>query len=240
MANVVDPFESSKTLADWSAKILVDKGIDSVSTWRMLEYWFQVELYRAIVDGQAGDWLYVGEYEQPYYTDIPTSNAKRNYKWIDLVCAEPNLEEPQRMVWVELKDIGRNKDTFIKNASGLGEDLAALYTFDPLKTKMAWLDPPEHVMDRGRLPEWNKLSNAISFPSHLISQIVLAPLRLLDDAQLKQVENNWLTTFKKRIKHLATEPVINIADSQTKNFMILALITQPWHQNMDINRTSAP
>jgi len=41
------PISSSAEIAEWAAEVLSARGIDEVATWRMLEYWLQVELYRA-------------------------------------------------------------------------------------------------------------------------------------------------------------------------------------------------
>ena len=60
----------------------MDKGIDDIADWRMLEYWMQVELYRAIQSGTGGSWRHIGDYEHPYFTDHPKSGAKTNTKWI--------------------------------------------------------------------------------------------------------------------------------------------------------------
>jgi hypothetical protein len=121
----------------------------------MLEYWMQVELYRAAETGNAGAWKYLGEYEQPYYTTIPRSGCKSNTKWVDMVLAEPLLQSPRRIAWIELKDVGRSKLTLAANLKGVGHDLAALYTLLPQKTKEIWLNPLPHAIDRGRLDEWS-------------------------------------------------------------------------------------
>jgi len=44
--------------------------------WRMLEYWLQVELYRAVENGAATTWRHLGEYEQPYFTDLSAFRIK--------------------------------------------------------------------------------------------------------------------------------------------------------------------
>jgi hypothetical protein len=61
----------------------------------MLEYWFQVELYRAVQIGASSSWQHLGFFEQPYYTELPRTGSKTNTKWIDLVCASPNAIEPE-------------------------------------------------------------------------------------------------------------------------------------------------
>jgi hypothetical protein len=103
-----DPFSSSKALSEWGSRILSKQGIDEIAHWRMIEYWMQVELFRAVESNHCGAWRHLGAFEQPYYTYIPRSGSKYNVKWIDLVFAEPKLNEPERIVWIELKDIGRS------------------------------------------------------------------------------------------------------------------------------------
>ena len=123
MSTRVDPFESAECLAAWVAEVLTSRGIDEIADWRMLEYWFQVELYRAVSRGLAGDWDHLGDYEQPYFTRIPRS--KSNTKWIDLVFRSPREGPVERTLWIELKVLGRNANTLRTNAIGLGKDLAA-------------------------------------------------------------------------------------------------------------------
>lgn len=147
------PFSDSNTLADWAAENLGVRGIDEVSEWRMLEYWFQVEIFRLAQSCMAGTRHHIGNYEQPYHTELPRSGSKTKTKWIDLVLANPAPEAPEAIVWVELKDLGRSKSTTINNAKGLGHDLAALWALSPDKTKRLWLSPQPHSIDRGRLDE---------------------------------------------------------------------------------------
>lgn len=222
-----DPFSSSKALSEWSSRILSKRGIDQIAHWRMIEYWMQVELFRAVESNHGGAWRHLGAFEQPYYTNIPRSGSKYNVKWIDLVFAEPKLNEPERIVWIELKDIGRSPHTLISNARGLGQDLSALYTIDPLKTKEIWLNPPEHVVDRGRTEEWGELSKGLVKARHLIAQIVLAPVSFMNDIGKNQLLENWLITFRNRTAHLAQEPSIHIESNNTKKFFVFALVLKP-------------
>ena len=129
-----DPFSSSKILAEWSSQVLIQQGIDQISNWRMVEYWMQVELYRAIEQDNASQWRHFGDFEQPYYTAILRSGSKYNVKWVDLVFAKPELKHPEQILWVELKDIGRSSHTVVANSRGLGQDLSALNSV-PLKFK---------------------------------------------------------------------------------------------------------
>jgi hypothetical protein len=76
----LEPFSDSRVLADWVRDVLLRSRIDEIASWRMLEYWFQVELYRAIESAKAGAWRHLGRYEQPYYTNLPRSGSKTNTK----------------------------------------------------------------------------------------------------------------------------------------------------------------
>lgn len=52
----MDPFSDSQALADWTALILRAGRIDEIDSWRMAEYLFQVELFRAAQLRKAGAW----------------------------------------------------------------------------------------------------------------------------------------------------------------------------------------
>ncbi|MFC1776135.1 hypothetical protein ACFL3I_02185 [Pseudomonadota bacterium] len=194
----VDAFESPGTLAKWAAGVVVKAEISEVARWRMLEYWMQVELYRYLEKGTVGEWKHLGEHEQPYYTTLPRSGSKFNSKWVDLVVAEPSLERPQRIVWIELKDIGRSEHRLKANASGLGQDLAALYRLDPQMTQDLWLRPPPHIVDIGRAAEWERFADGIVSADHLIAQIVLVPKQFANEEHEAVLIENWLKTFKSR------------------------------------------
>lgn len=221
------PFSSSKDLSEWSSRILNEQRVDQISNWRMIEYWMQVELYRAVESGDSGEWRHYGNFEQPYYTTIPRSGSRYNIKWIDLAFASPTLNEPEKIVWIELKDIGRSPHTLVYNARGLGQDLSALYTIDPIKTKEVWLNPPKHVLDKGRTDEWSELSKGFEKAQHLISQIVLVPLFLLDTGLEDQLRENWLMTFRNRITTLGEILQIDIQYEDTDKFRVFALVMKP-------------
>jgi hypothetical protein len=195
----IDPFESSESLANWVGRQLDAKTISAVANWRMLEYWLQVELYRSAMLGEAGPWRHLGDYEQPYYTESPRSGSKYKTKWVDLVFAEPNLMNPERIVWVELKDVGRSSDRIEANLKGIGQDLAALYQLNPTKTKELWTDPPPHVVDRGRFDEWGRYSGGITGARHLISQVVIIPRALAKDVGDERIVDIWLRAFEARV-----------------------------------------
>lgn len=222
-----DPFSSSQALADWAVSILTEKGIDQISTWRMLEYWVQVELYRAIQAGAAGSWRHVGEYEQPYHTVLPRPGSKSKTKWIDLVVAEPVPENPRRITWIELKDIGRSQHTLKSNARGLGYDLAAVFTINPSLTRKIWENPGIYDIDRGRLSEWQRLAPGLEKAVHLCAQIVLVPHYYLENSGDKELIDVWLKTFRSCIKHLGLDPSMVIARQHTQNFILFALVGSP-------------
>ena len=227
MPNAIDPFSCSKALSEWSSQILMKQGVDEIYKWRMIEYWMQAELFRAVESNMAGAWRYFGAFEQPYYTAVPRSGSKYNVKWIDLVFAEPKLKKPERIVWIELKDIGRSAHTLISNARGLGQDLSALYMFDPSKTKEIWINPPEHVVDRGRTQEWKELCEGIKRANHLIAQIVLVPKNFMSETEQNQLIENWLATFRNRIAHVGQEPLVPIESDSTQQFAVFALVMKP-------------
>jgi hypothetical protein len=234
--NNADPMSSSTEIAEWAANVLSARGIDEVATWRMLEYWLQIELYRAVEAGAAGAWRHLGAYEQPYFTNQPTSGSKTKTKWIDLVLAVPTLESPDRIVWIELKDVGRSAHTLVSNAKGLGSDLAALWSLRPLETQQTWLDPPSHAIDRGRLLEWNKYGPGLLNAKHLISQIVLVPKSAWQSISADEMENLWLGAFEQRTKVKRAEAGIVISRAETKTFTIHALV----HDLPKANHTSEP
>jgi hypothetical protein len=215
---------SSAEIAEWAAKVLSARGIDEVATWRMLEYWLQVELYRAMEDGIGGVWRHLGEYEQPYFTDRPNSGSKTKTKWIDLVFAVPPLNSPNSIIWIELKDIGRSAHRFVKNAKGLGDDLAALWSLRPIETQQMWLNPPSHAIDRGRLSEWKLYGPGLLNAKHLIAQIVLVHKSVRQLISADEMEHLWLSQFEQRTKSKRSEVGIVISRAETKSFTIHALI----------------
>jgi len=224
----MNPFSNSKSLAAWTAFNLKERGIDEIADWRMLEYWFQVEIFRLARLNKAGSWHHIGYYEQPYYTDIPRSGSKTKTKWIDLVFAEPNPLQPRSIIWLELKDIGRSKDTVINNARGLGHDLAALWALSPIKTKELWLHPLPHSIDRGRIEEWNKFGPHLDEAKHFIGQIVIGPIDMQDELspQLspERIINVWLESFIKRTG--SNGPLPGIVVESTARFYVYGLVME--------------
>jgi len=182
----------------------------------------QGELYRSLEKGTAGIWKHLGEHEQPYYTTLPRSGSKYNTKWVDLVLAEPSLERPARIVWVELKDIGRSEHRLMANASGLGQDLAALYRLDPRLTQDLWLRPPPHIVDIGRKTEWDRLADGIVSAEHVIAQLVLVPEMFTGDEHKAVLIQNWLNAFKSRTG--VSFEAEKIARAQAGEFSIYATV----------------
>jgi len=220
----MNPFLSSKSLSEWSAHNLKDRGIDEVADWRMLEYWFQVELFRLAKQGRAGAWHHIGNFEHPYHTDLPRSGSKTKTKWIDLVLAEPSPSQPNTIVWIELKDIGRSKNTVVSNAKGLGHDLAALWALSPTKTKDLWLNPQPHSIDRGRLEEWNKFGPYLDQAKQLIAQIVIGLIAMEDHMSPEKIIDAWLESFLLRTGSNAPAP--EVAVEKTEKFYVYGLVTE--------------
>lgn len=221
---MVDPFQDSNSLANWAADTLRVRGVDEIAKWRMVEYWFQVELYRAVEAGQAGDWRYVGSYEHPYQTEFPRSGSKTKTKWIDLVLAAPDIRAPNRVVWIELKDLGRSESTALKNAKGLGHDLAALWACDPVATRELWLNPAPHSLDRGRADEWTALGPGINCSDQLLAQVVLSHKSLNRVAPPDKVSELWCSAFLSRCGSAADNTNFDIAQAETEMFTVLTLV----------------
>ncbi|MDZ7736892.1 MAG: hypothetical protein U5P41_12925 [Gammaproteobacteria bacterium] len=220
----MDPFVDSMTLAAWSADMLEQKGIDEIARWRMIEYWFQVELFRAIQAGKAGLWSHIGDYEHPYHTEKPRQGSKTKTKWVDLVLAQPKLDSPNSIVWIELKDLGRSKATAINNAAGLGRDLAALWALDVEQTRKIWIDPLPHSFDRGRLEEWQQYGPKLTRASHRIAQIVLCHKSLCSSVSSKMIQQRWIQSFHSRLAGSDPKVSFEIAEAETDQFLVLALV----------------
>lgn len=223
----MNPFSDSQVLANWAASTLGACRIDEVARWRMLEYWFQVELFRAVQSGKAGAWQHVGNFEHPYHTNHPRSGSKTNTKWIDLVFAEPGPEGPKKVVWCELKDIGRSQGTVENNAKNLGNDLAALWSIDPERTRDLWLNPQPHSMDRGRLEEWRRFGERIDGGEQLIAQIVLYHKSFCTELPLDRIVELWMASFAAKSKASTAIDPYSIASSETDAFVVLGLVGKP-------------
>ena len=72
-----------------------------------------------------------------------------------------------------------------------GYDLAALWSLRPLETQQMWLDPPAHVIDRGRLQEWEKYAPGLLKARHFISQIVIVPNGAINNISIDDIEKIW-------------------------------------------------
>ena len=201
------------------------QGLDEIANWQMLEYWMQVELYRAIQSDRAGPWRHIGDYEHPYHTEMPLSRSKTKTKWIDLVLAEPSVETPESVVWIELKDIGRNAANTLKKVKDLGEDLAALWSLDPQITKTYWLKPHTSVVSKDRFDkEWSRYGHGLDCKKHLISQIVLCYRELSEKVSLNEIKNQWIQSFEKKTKSTLPAIPLEIKYAETSKFHVYALV----------------
>jgi hypothetical protein len=221
----VDRLGTAASMAAWVAEVLTSRGIDEIADWRMLEYWFQVELYRAVSQGLAGDWDHLGDYEQPYFTKLP--RAKSPTKWIDLVFRSPREGPVQRTLWIELKDLGRNSNTLRTNAIGLGKDLAALRGIDRQKTLQQWRKPPPMAVDRGRLAAWMVQADAAAKGIWHVGQVAIVSKACLKLVPADEIEQLWVAEAHKRCKPLELgEPgvcVPAVARAETDKFVVLAV-----------------
>ena len=218
------PFASAAQLATWSAEILQSRGIDAIADWRMLEYWMQVELFRAVRLKKAAEWRHLGDYEQPYVTRIP--GAKSETKWVDLLFGREIGGVLDRLLWIELKDIGRDARTVAANARGVGRDLAALWSIDKVATLEQWRTPPPRAVDRGRLEQWQELAGTTASADWWIGQVVLVPMRGFESVTDTQVQRPWLEEFENRVKRSAgvAPPRPVIARAETREFIVYALV----------------
>jgi hypothetical protein len=214
---------SSKETAEWACEILTKQGIDERADWRMLEYWFQVELFHAFQSESVQGWVHYGTYEHPYFTHAPLSGSKSNFKWVDLLCATPSVAAPRQLVWLELKDVGRNPDRVNANVWALGKDLIALYEIDPTETAKAWRNPPDWVKDAGRTEEWSTLADGLEKSKFSVGQIVLAEKNLLYQYGEDRFENRWKDSWHSSVDGHD----VNIERSDTEKFAVFSIITMP-------------
>lgn len=221
----VDRLGTSASMAAWVAEVLTFRGIDEIADWRMLEYWFQVELYRAVSQGYAGDWDHLGDYEQPYFTRAP--RAKSNTKWIDLVFRSPREGPVERTLWIELKDLGRNANTLRINATGLGKDLAALRGIDRDKTLHQWTNPPAMAVDRGRLAAWMVQADAAAAGTWHLGQVAIVLKDSLNLVPADEIEQLWIAESQKRCMQLTGDGVphtaATVSRAETDKFVVLAV-----------------
>jgi hypothetical protein len=140
--------------------------------WRMLEYWWQVELFWRLRRGDAAGWRVLGDYEYPYWTacsrskQTPTDGGaatarseaygvagpkygKPGVKWIDLVMAGGD-----RGLFIEMKDLGRSRERLRENAFGVGKDLAALHHALRAATLAELRSPGEATKDQDRMDDF--------------------------------------------------------------------------------------
>jgi hypothetical protein len=217
-----DPFSSAKDLALWVASVLQARGVDAIADWRMLEYWMQTELFRALRLKKAAGWRHLGDYEQPYFTRIP--RAKSETKWVDLLVGHERDVALDRIIWIELKDLGRNTRTVEANAAGLGKDLAALWGISKDGTLNQWRKPPARAVDRGRQEAWKMLADTTEHADWWFGQIVLMPRQGFESITHNHIQDLWIGEFETRVKMKVLRPVIGLAE--TRAFKVYALVGQ--------------
>jgi hypothetical protein len=182
------PLNDSESLAAWAAQTLRSKGIDGIGDWHMLEYWMQAELYRAIRDGGVDGWDHFGGYEQPYVTKYRPKGNKSDWKWADLLLSDRD-ESPTKLVWFELKDLGRNDRRLPMNARSVGVDLAALIGLRPDATSHGWRETDPHITNKPRNGWWARNATAVGRASHMYAQIVIVPKGLA--SSVDRILGDW-------------------------------------------------
>jgi len=219
-----NPFINSFSLGQWVKNILSKSRIDTISEWRMLEYWIQVEIYRNLLEEDWVSWKPVGDYEQPYYTRNPHLGSKSNWKWADLVIWRKRNGKNE-MLWFELKDLGRSKERLDDNIKQVAFDTVALKGFDAFKTLEGWLEPPEVIRDKGRIKEWKSNSFIFDGANHRFAQVILIPLHFADTSD---EHNNIKTTWNKFLMDILKNTNVNITHninvSTTQKFSIFSII----------------
>lgn len=137
---------------------------DARSSWRMLEYWWQVELFRTAPAG----WAHTGDFEIPYVTDF-AHRSKGRSKWSDLLLHREG--QTPGVVVVEMKDLGASADRTAANARGVGFDLASLaaihieHTLDLYDRLISGLNPDAltaAARDEGRIAEYEGVVQALA------------------------------------------------------------------------------
>lgn len=209
-------------MALWIAEVLEGAGVDEVANWRMLEYWFQCEIYRAVLTSDSVAWMPLGHYEQPYYTHFPRSGSKTNTKWVDLGFVE-TVNNPQTVVWLELKDLGRSPHTVRTNAANFGLDLAALVGLDVERTVRNLRDPPGNtIKDKARAEEWLIVADIVQRAIHQIGQVALLSKELDSILGPEEIESLWSTAFRRKTGDSRSE--LNFGRSETERFRVHTLL----------------
>lgn len=228
MSTLAHPFDSSASVAAWAATVLRERGIDHLADWRMLEYWMNVELYGALLGGRAGAWRHLGQYEQPYVTRYRVPGRKTDTKWIDLVLGWPSSTSPSRVIWIELKDLGRNPSTLVTNCKGLGKDLAALLGIRKPDSLVQLRQPTEFSVDRGRLKEWSDLADAIEAAEWWIGQVVIVRKETMGGSTADDLVRHWRDGFERRLKNnrppVRAPMLAEIAQDTTDEFIVFASV----------------
>ena len=130
----------------------------------MLEYWWQVELFRTAPTG----WAHTGDFEIPYVTDF-AHRSKGRSKWSDLLLHR--ADQTPGVVVVEMKDLGASEERTASNARGVGFDLASLaaihieHTLDLYDRLISGLNPDAltaAARDEGRIREYKGVVQALA------------------------------------------------------------------------------
>ncbi len=87
-----------------------------------------------------------------------------------------------------------------------------------------WLDPPAHVIDRGRLQEWEKYAPGLLKAQHFISQIVIVPNAAISNISIGDIEKIWIGAFEQRTKSTNADVGFDISRAATRSFTVYALI----------------
>jgi len=135
----------------------------------------------------------------------------------------PHRPSQHPIVWLELKDVGRNPDRLNDNAWALGKDLIALYEIDPTETAKAWRNPPDWVKDAGRTEEWSTLVSGLEASKFCVGQIVIAKKGLLHQYGEDRFVNRWKNFWHS----VVSDHDVSLARSDTKRFAVFSIITMP-------------
>ena len=218
------PFDSAAGLAAWAAEVLRARGIDAIYDWPMLECWARVELFRAARVGEAAPWKPSGGYEPPYVTRIP--RARPETSRTDLLFAKDLDRAPERVLWLELRDLGRDPGTVNTHAANLGEDLAVLWGIDKAATLKQWLHPPVSAVGLAKAEEWKRTAGETANAQWGFGQVVIVAKRRFESVPERHIAGLWLKAYEHRVETTTgicpERPVVEWAE--TKEFLVSALI----------------
>lgn len=155
----------------WIKSVLHERRVSEVISWRMLEYWLQVELFRSLNRLIFDDFKAEGTYEIPYVTSYsPRNREKIGVKWSDLLAI--NRKE-SLAIWFELKDLGRSVNRLEYNAKGVGKDLVSLYKLSWKETLNELRNPRVTSKDVNRKEEFLKVADDLEQCRHMLGIVVV-------------------------------------------------------------------